>query len=218
MLIGRRVEKGAAMPPSPVTISLGFTPQEFPPGVHVCQIISTDQERLDALLKFLLSGLRAGERAGCFSEHATEAALTAYLGQHGLSYQDQCGTGALLLAGTRDVYFQDDRFDPDRMLGLLRQFHQESMARGFSGARVIGEMIPEVKRVAGGQRLLEYEARVSLLLRECPVTAVCQYDARLFDGAAIMDVLKVHPYMVVRDSVVRNPFYLTPEEVLAGRG
>jgi hypothetical protein len=30
-----------------------------------------------------------------------------------------------------------------------------------------------------------------------------------------MDVLKVHPFMVIRGSVVRNPFALSPEEILA---
>jgi hypothetical protein len=30
-----------------------------------------------------------------------------------------------------------------------------------------------------------------------------------------MEVLKVHPMMVVRGSVVRNPFYLPPEEYLS---
>jgi hypothetical protein len=30
-----------------------------------------------------------------------------------------------------------------------------------------------------------------------------------------MDILKVHPFMVVRNSVVRNPFFIPPEEFLA---
>ena len=76
-------------------------------------------------------------------------------------------------------------------------------------------MSPEVQNVEGGNRLLEYESRVSLLLREHPVTAVCQYDARCFSGAMIMDILKVHPMMVVRGSVVHNPFFIPPEEFLS---
>ena len=76
-------------------------------------------------------------------------------------------------------------------------------------------MTPEIERVPGGSRLLEYESKVSLLLKNCPVTAVCQYDARSFDGSTIMDILKVHPYMIVRGSVVNNPFFIPPEEYLA---
>ena len=39
-------------------VSLGFTQQEFPLGVHICQIFGTEEEREESLLKFLLSGLQ----------------------------------------------------------------------------------------------------------------------------------------------------------------
>ena len=97
----------------------------------------------------------------------------------------------------------------------MAQYHTDSVANGFPAARVIGEMTSEVQHVPGGSRLLEYESRVSLLLKEHPVTAVCQYDARAFDGATIMQVLKVHPLMIIRGTVLHNPFYTPPEEYLA---
>jgi len=195
-------------------VSLGFADELFPVGAHICQIFSEDDERQASLLKFLLSGLQAGERACCFSEKVRENVLTEFLGNYGISYSEVRDSGALTLSGTREVYFQDDRFDPDRMLGLLRTYHVESQSQGYPAARVIGEMTPEVQHIPGGSRLLEYESKVSLLLREHPITAVCQYDARSFDGATIMDVLKVHPLMVVRGAVVHNPFYIVPEDFL----
>lgn len=68
------------------TISLGFTPQEFPAGVHVCQIVSEDEEREQALLQFLLSGLCAGERTSCFSEHAPRDRVAEFFRGQGISY------------------------------------------------------------------------------------------------------------------------------------
>lgn len=196
-------------------ISLGFTAQQFPAGVHICQIINNDDERLDSLLKFLVTGLLAGERTGCFSEKVHEAFLRDHFGNHGISLQDVSASGAFTLSGTREIYFRDNRFDPDRMLDLLKKYHEDSVAQGFPAARVIGEMSSEVQRLPGGNRLLEYESKVSRLLREHPVTSVCQYDARDFDGATIMDILKVHPLIMVRGSVVHNDFYIPPEEFLA---
>ncbi|MCP4397321.1 MAG: hypothetical protein GY801_08495 [bacterium] len=84
-------------------------------------------------------------------------------------------------------------------------------------SRIIGEMPPEVQDVPGGDRLLEYESRVSILLREHPFTVICQYDANVFDGATIMDVLKVHPQTIVNGAVVQNPFFIQPEEYLQKR-
>lgn len=199
------------------TISLGFTDQQFPAGVHVCQIISDDDERQESLLKFLLAGLQAGERTCCFSEQVNETILKEFLDNYGISFNDVIDSGAFILSRTRDVYFQENRFDPDRMLALLMKYHEDSEVQGYSAARVIGEMLPEVQHIPGGNRLLEYESRVSLLLEKHPVTAVCQYDARQFDGATIMDILKVHPFMVVRGSVVHNPFHIAPEEYLSGK-
>lgn len=196
------------------SISLGFTEQKFPAGIHVCQIFGSDDERQTSLLKFLLSGLQSGEKASCFSEKVTEALLAEFLAVYGISYIQAKESGALTLACTRDIYFQDDRFDPERMLGVLTQYHMDSVRQGYPAARVIGEMTPEIQHLPGGSRLLEYESKVSQLLRVHPVTAVCQYDSRSFGGAMLMDILKVHPLMIVRGSVVHNPFFIPPEEFL----
>ena len=196
------------------TVSLGFTAERFPVGVHICQIFSDDDERQDALLQFVQSGLEAGERTSCFSDKATVPAVIEHLARHGLSYESSCASGAFTLAPTREVYFQDGRFDPERMLEVLSRYHEDSVDRGYPAARVIGEMSSAVQHVSGGSRLLEYESKISILLREHPITCVCQYDARSFDGAMIMDVLKVHPLMVLRGTVVRNPFFIPPEEFL----
>ncbi|MFT3869660.1 MAG: MEDS domain-containing protein [Nibricoccus sp.] len=197
------------------TISLGFTQERFPAGVHICQIYTEDREREEALARFVESGLVAGERTSCFSDKKPEPVLSRHLAAHGMSLEERCSCGALTLAPTRDVYFKDDRFDPERMLSVLTTYHEDSMRRGHRACRVIGEMSTKVQTVEGGNRLLEYESKVSMLLREHPITCVCQYDARAFSGAMIMDVLKVHPLMIIRGAVVRNPFFIPPEEFLA---
>lgn len=201
--------------PQPMMVSLGFTTGKVPEGTHICQIYTDDDERDQSILQFLLSGVEGGERAACFSEKMDSATLSGYFSQNGLNFEDACGHSGCLLSRTREVYFEGDRFDPDRMISLLTRFYHEALAAGYPAARVIGEMLPEIKTIAGGERLLEYESRVSILLRDVPVTSVCQYDARVFDGATIMDVLKVHPHMVVGGAVINNPFYTPPETFLS---
>ncbi|WP_291992796.1 MEDS domain-containing protein [Candidatus Accumulibacter sp. ACC003] len=204
------------MPIEPTMVSLGFTKQAFPAGVHICQVFNNDHERLDSLLKFLQSGLLAGERTACFTEQPYETLLAARLAEDGRALDAFKAAGALISAPPREVYFQDGNFDPERILARLRRYHQDALADGFSAARLIGEMSSDVLAMPGGSRLMEYEARVSLLLRTHPLTAVCQYDANSFDGATIMEILKVHPLMVLRGNVVHNPFFVSPEAYLAG--
>jgi len=195
-------------------VSLGFTDECVPAGTHMCLIFTEDDERRNSLLKFILSGLQEGERAACFSENITEEMLRSYLAEHGISYDEHKNHDAITCSSTSEVYFKDGVFDPDRMLNTLSIFYQQAKDFGFAGARVIGEMTPEVEHVPGGDRLLEYESRVSLMVREKPVTTVCQYDANKFSGSAIMDILKVHPKMIINGVVVQNPFFIEPEQFL----
>lgn len=36
---------------------------------------------------------------------------------------------------------------------------------------------------------------------------ICQYDANRFDGVTLMEVLRVHPFMIARGRIVSNPYY-----------
>jgi hypothetical protein len=40
-----------------------------------------------------------------------------------------------------------------------------------------------------------------------PITVMCQYDLRLFDGAMMFEVMNVHPVMIVGGQIFHNPFY-----------
>jgi len=147
-------------------IALGFTNQEFDPGFHICQIFNDDEERLDALLKYILSGLQTGEKTACFSEKLSKNELDLFLEKSGISFEKKYNTGAIDLTKTEDVYFPNNSFDPDKMISLLAKFYEDSVKQGFTAARVIGEMSPKVQKINGGSRLLEYESKVSLLLKK----------------------------------------------------
>lgn len=195
-------------------IQLGFTDQQFEPGVHICQIFSDDEERQDALYKFLLSGMKGKEKVACFSEKVNNNDVDHLCKENNLDYEELCKDEAIKLASTEEVYFQDNKFIPERMIDMLTEFYNDSEEQNFTAARVIGEMTPTIQNIDGGDRLMEYESKVSLLLKTHPVTAVCQYDANNFDGSTIMDILKVHPYMIIKGTVVHNPFFIKPEDFL----
>lgn len=103
--------------------------------------------------------------------------------------------------------FTAERFPPGT--------HSSSIGEGYGGACASGEMSWALRGVPGSERLTEYEALINTIVREYPTTAVCQYDARRFDGATLFDVLAVHPMMIIRGQVVRNPCYVAPEQFLA---
>lgn len=206
--MGVGVEKEASV------VNLGFASACVPHGAHICQVYSSDGERDDALLKFLARGLADKESTACFSDIFDDSSSTDWFASEGISLQEERASGRFVSAGAESVYFEGGSFEPERMYKLLAAFHEQSVALGSGGARVIGEMSPKIATVPGGSRLFEYEATVNSILQKHPVTAVCQYDARKFSGATIMDVLSVHPLMFIHGSVIRNPFFVPPERLV----
>jgi hypothetical protein len=55
---------------------------------------------------------------------------------------------------------------------------------------------------------------MNAVLEKNPLTVICQYDARRFSGELIMDMLSVHPMMIVRGQLVKNPYYIEPAQFL----
>ena len=193
---------------------LGFAQVDIDRGVHVCQIYTSKEERNNSLLKFILKGIEQKEASACFSDREFSDFFNSYVKEQKVPVNEGAEIENFVFHNAEDVYFEGNVFNPDHILNSLNDFYEKSVSGRFEGTRVIGEMLPEIQSIEGGKRLLEYESRVNLFLEDHPVTTVCQYAEHSFDGAMIMDVLKVHPMLVVHGAVVRNPFYMKPEEVL----
>lgn len=196
-------------------ISLGFTDQKFEPGVHICQIYDDEDERQNALVDYVISGLESGEKTACFTDNETDASLSKHFSEKGISYDEITSAEMFSLSATDNIYFADNKFDPDRMLSVLKAFYDSSVDKNCNGARAIGEMVNKIESVEGGSRWFEYESKVNMLIKKFPVNVVCQFDARAFKGSTIMEILKVHSHMIVKGSVVHNPYYVKPEEYLS---
>lgn len=196
-------------------ISLGFTAERFPAGTHMCYIYNDDTERRDVVSKYVESGLRGHEKVGYFVDLVSPGDMPADPSALGIDLPSDIDARGLSITPTLDTYCPDGTFLPERMLEKLRSMYRGSIAEGYAGARAGGETSWALQGIPGSERLIEYEARINTIVAEYPTTVVCQYDARRFDGATLFDVLNVHPMMIVRGQVVRNPYYVEPEHFLA---
>lgn len=195
-------------------IDLGFDQTPHPAGTHVCFIFSDDDMQRQVMARYVESGLDGHERVGYFVDSLSPTDLKTQLRALGVSLPDEMDGWQYRILDAGQVYCPDGCFDVHRMLGTLADAHHGAIRDGFHGARVTGEMSWSLRGFPGSENLVEYEARINLLVREVPTTAICQYDARLFDGAMLHRILSVHPLMIVRGQIVSNPYYLEPEEVL----
>lgn len=199
-------------------IRLGFTDEPFPEGTHMCHIFSDEEEQGDVISRYVASGLSEGEQACYFSDARSVDETRARLAGLGVPVP-AVEDGKLVVASAVEMYCPDGTFVPDRMLANFPIVYNAGREAGFEGVRATGEMSWARRGLPGSERLIEYESRINTVVRETPLTAVCQYDARLFDGATLFEVLIVHPVMIVRGRISRNPYYIPPEEFQRrGRG
>jgi hypothetical protein len=199
-------------------ISLGFTPELFPEGTHICYLYNDGDERMRVVSAYLKSGMAQHESVGYFPDVLTSDLLEKELEKLDIAILSQQQTHQYKVTTALDAYCPDGRFDPDRTIAQMRDLYEQSAAAGFSGARISGEMTWALRGIPGAERLIEYEALLNKFLVDSPLTMICQFDTARFDGATIFDILNVHPMMIVRGQVIHNPYYVPANEYLRMHG
>jgi hypothetical protein len=195
------------------TISLGFTDEMFPEGLHMCYFYTDEEECQSFMAQFINSGLNADDRIGYFTRHIPPSDLIGRLESMGVDIPAEENNGRISICSAEQAYYPDGVFDPDKMIEQLHAYYADSMEKGFSGARLTGEAEWALQDIPGADRWIEYEGKVNVALKTSPATIICQYNTNLFDGATIMEALRVHPLVITNGQVVRNPFYAIPDNM-----
>ena len=196
-------------------VCLGFPDERYPEGTHICYLYNDDEERRRILPPFARHALLEHETFDYVADVPDLAHLPRVMGELDLLRAAEGLSGQIAMATARDVYYPDGVFDPDAMLARLRAMYLQAVASGHAGGRFAGEMGWALRGIPGTERIIEYESRINDLVKEAPVTVMCQYDLRQFDGAMMFDIMQVHQVMIVGGHILRNPFYQHP---LGSRG
>ncbi|MGD9579230.1 MAG: MEDS domain-containing protein [Syntrophorhabdus sp.] len=189
-------------------VPMGFTGEEFPPGMHICYIYTNEEERKWIIFRFLESGLLKGEKVSYFIDTETPDKMKEQQTALGIDELYQEYREIFTLASTRETYYPTGTFVPDDMLFWLSEFYTRSVEEGYTGTRASGEMSWAIRGIPGSSRLMEYEARLNSTFMKYPITGICQYDSKRFDNATLRDVLAVHPMIIFHGRVLRNPYYI----------
>lgn len=195
-------------------VDMGFTKDLFPEGTHMCLIYDDEAQRKEVIGRFIERGIAAGEQASYFFDAAAPKDAEAWLKEMGVNLPQNMKKGSFNLLKAEDVYCPAGKFVPSEMIDRLCGCYDQALKAGCPGARASGEMSWALKGIPGSDRLMEYEALINTISDKYPVTPICQYDARRFDGATLLNVLKVHPRMIVQGKIVQNPYYIRPDEFL----
>jgi hypothetical protein len=200
------------MDPRKQEVDLGFTQERFAKGVHMCLIFDEEGYRRKIVSEFLAAGLKHGEQVRYMADVSTAQDVVSWFADIGVELPLFREDGPFVMFSAENAYCPHGRFDPAETIERMKSRYLQAEKLGYCGTRGSGEMSWALKGVPGSERLVEFEALINAASETHHFLGICQYDARLFDGATLFNVLKVHPYMIAHGQIVRNPFFVKPEE------
>jgi hypothetical protein len=188
-------------------VSLGFTKEHLPESCHVCLIYEDEEQRKKIVSEYIKAGLQQGEVVRYFADKTTPESVRSWLIENEVEISAVEKNGSFGIVAAENAYCPEGRFDPNDMINRSIKRYDSAKDAGYKGSRACGEMSWALKGIPGSERFLEYEILLNNNYSNFPHTGMCQYDAHLFDGATLLKVLQVHPYIIAQGQVVQNPYY-----------
>jgi hypothetical protein len=199
---------------APNRVALGIGELEAEPGDHLCGVFSGETERDQVLIPFLRAGLASGDKCICVVDGTARGKIVAALGPDGEAAV-LTASKQLEVIGASDMYLRSSRFSADEVIGMWKAAISGAMYAGqFDVVRAVEawsrrDVLPDMSE------LLMLESEMNRYLPLYPQVIVCLYDIDRFGSGAVMNLVMTHPRMLVSGMVIENPYYLTPDEVLA---
>jgi hypothetical protein len=156
-------------------------------GSHLATFFESDAGRLRIAAPFLRDGLLLGQP--CFLI-ASGAVLDLYVEalekEVKVELAEARRSGLFATAPTPGHTVEEALAFWDERIGA-------ALSAGPTVVRIVGEMACVKTNFATVHEMLIFERLVGAVIKRFPSVAVCQYDAREFDGQALLEAMKGHP-------------------------
>jgi PAS domain S-box-containing protein len=186
---------------------------DWRPGNHLCFLYETEEEHQAVLTPFLRQGLEQGEKVIYLWDQRVPETILGYLEGEGVDLEPCLRRGQLLFLSAPETYLDQGRFVPEVLVSLWQREVEKSLAEGFLGLRVTGEMTWALQSAPGVDRLIEYESQMNEFSLAENFLSLCQYDRRRFDPTHLMGVLATHQRAVIGTEMLDNIYYLPSKGV-----
>jgi MEDS: MEthanogen/methylotroph, DcmR Sensory domain len=188
--------------------SIRLCGQEIDQPGHICAFFTSRDEEYHTLIPYLKEGVDAGEEVLNVLDADRLTDHRARLAAAGMPTDDGVRTSS-----SEETYLAGGHFDMARMVGFVRDHLVHAAARGRY-VRTAGWMDWIHREAPGTERVMEYEARMNLLVPTFDCTFMCVYHLPKLRGETVVDIMATHPYVVLRGEVRQNPFYVPPDAYL----
>jgi MEDS: MEthanogen/methylotroph, DcmR Sensory domain len=173
----------------------------FSPGDHVCAFYSGSRDVLDDIVvDYITKGLAAGNKVFCMVDQPSAV--------HGRVLPQLIARDGMLNVLTEDeAYMPDGHFSKDTFIRNMRAMVHDALADGYNSFRAVGDESFIIRNGVDIREWFAAESELNSIVPDYPHFFFCLYDLDLFDGAAVMHVLKTHPRVYVNGILIGNPHY-----------
>jgi hypothetical protein len=187
------------------SIPLGFGEVTAGVGDHIAHFFRGEEQRFSVLGPYVETGLRRGDRCVCITDPDTGAGLRDWLEERGVDVAGARAADRLMLHPGRD--------SEEDMKRLADRIDTEARDDEDPFVRWAGDGAWALDRELTVCEMLRWEALYDRHSHDWRMLALCQFDLTVFESDVMMDALRTHPYCVMGDVVVPNPFHESPDAV-----
>lgn len=191
----------------PTASSLDQALANLEPGSHLGWFYASERDHKAVITAFLAHALKRREKAVYIVDQHPPSTIAGYLWEAGIEAGQYLASEQLTLLSVQGTYMHERVFSPEAMLARLRRETEQTVAAGYRGLRVTGEMTWALEGYPGSEQLIEYEAKVNDLFEHLPCIGLCQYDVRRFAPGLLLEAMRTHPLILVGTELHRNPHY-----------
>jgi anti-anti-sigma regulatory factor len=161
------------------------------PGDHACCTFATDDEQAELVSRFARDAVERNDRVFYLADRADEAQVAGYVTDGGLDGRAMLDGGALQVLHSSQIDLAGG-FDRNRMLTVWRQLTEAARDDGYRGLAVLAEMSWALSRDVDADTLIDYEETSGSVFASKELSAICQYDRRLFDDETLQRAGHAH--------------------------
>lgn len=182
---------------------------------HVCAFFTGTDDYYKVLLPFIVDGFPAGDRAFHIVDGARQQDHRLRLIGAGIPLEHAEATGQIEIRNWEDAHLRSDHFDQRAMLALIQDVLPQARVRGYRLTRFVANMEWGLTGLPGVEDIVEYESRLNSILPNFPDPVICTYDLDRFSAGLVMDIMRVHPLVIIAGMLHENPFYVPTSEFVA---
>ncbi len=182
-------------------------------GDHICSFYKSKEELFSIVIPFLKAGLERNEKCVYVIDENTEEDIIEALNPL-IDLDQYIRAKQLVFLTSEETYLKDETFVPEEMIDFIKEKEKEALEYKHAGLRIAVENTWILSRMDQLDKVLEYDALLNYYFPTSKCLALCQFNEERFSPELLLDILYLHPKILIGDRFMINPLFISSEEFL----